>query len=56
VLDHLVIGGTSYISLRERGVAFDSPGDQERLRRSVTSEDPASSRGGSPSLDLGGVQ
>jgi len=56
VLDHIVIAGSTYISLRERGVAFDSPGDQERLRRPVTSEDPASSRGGPRSLDLGGAQ
>ena len=56
VLDHLVIAGSSYVSLRERGVAFDSPGDQERLRRSVTSEDPASSRGGSRSMNPGGAQ
>ena len=56
VLDHLVIAGSTYISLRERGVTFDSPGDQERLRRSVTSEDPASSRGGSRFMNPGGAQ
>jgi hypothetical protein len=56
VLDHLVIAGSTYISLRERGVAFDSPGDQERLRRSATSEDPASRRGGPRSMNPGGAQ
>jgi DNA repair protein RadC len=56
VLDHIVIAGSTYISLRERGVAFDSPGDQERLRRSATSEDPASRRGGPRSMNPGGAQ
>jgi len=27
VLDHIVIAGGSFVSLRDRGVAFDSPGD-----------------------------
>jgi DNA repair protein RadC len=26
VLDHLIIGHDAYVSLRDRGVAFDSPG------------------------------
>jgi len=27
LLDHIVIGGGTFVSLRDRGVAFDSPGD-----------------------------
>lgn len=33
VLDHLVIAGSTYVSLRERGVAFDNPGERKRLGR-----------------------
>ena len=28
VIDHLVIAGSTYVSLRERGVAFDGPGNR----------------------------
>ena len=27
LLDHVIVGGGSWVSLRDRGVAFDSPGD-----------------------------
>lgn len=27
VIDHLIVAGSSYLSLRERGVAFDNPGE-----------------------------
>jgi len=30
LLDHVVIAGGSWVSLRDRGVAFDSPGDRRR--------------------------
>ena len=30
LLDHVVIGGGTWVSLRDRGVAFDSPGDGRR--------------------------
>ena len=31
VIDHLVIAGSTFVSLREHGVAFDGPGDRQRL-------------------------
>ncbi len=31
VLDHIVIAGSSYLSLRERGLAFDDPGGHKHL-------------------------
>ena len=31
VIDHLVVAGAGYVSLRERGVAFDGPGDCRRI-------------------------
>ena len=30
LLDHLVIGHDAYVSLRDRGVAFDRPGPRAR--------------------------
>ena len=44
VLDHLVIGHDAYVSLRDRGVAFDRPGDGAdltgRRRRAADAERP----------------
>jgi DNA repair protein RadC len=31
VIDHLVIAGSAFVSLRERGVAFDGPGGRKRV-------------------------
>ena len=54
VLDHLVIAGSTYVSLRERGVLFGNPGDHERLRRSAASEHPATGRCALSPVELGG--
>lgn len=35
VLDHLVIGGGSFVSLRERGVVFDRPSDHRAAEKSA---------------------
>ena len=31
LLDHLIVGGSAWVSLREHGVPFDGPGDRQRL-------------------------
>jgi hypothetical protein len=56
VLDHLVIAGSTWVSLRERGVTFDSPGDRDRLRRSTASEPTTTDRPGAVPFELGGAR
>jgi DNA repair protein RadC len=33
VLDHLIVGHDAYVSLRDRGVAFDLPGGRRAAER-----------------------
>jgi hypothetical protein len=55
VLDHVVVGGSSYRSLRERGMAFDDPEGAAGRRRS--SSEPGTRRSwGSPTDEAGGAQ
>jgi hypothetical protein len=53
VLDHVVIGGGSFVSLRDRGVVFNSAGDREDLRLS-TAYEPRTA-GGTGALSLAGA-
>ena len=48
LLDHVVIGGGAWVSLRDRGVSFSSAGDRENLRLSTPYEPQAA--GGSGAL------
>jgi proteasome lid subunit RPN8/RPN11 len=55
VLDHIVIGGGAFVSLRDRGVAFNSPSDRENLRLSTAYEPRASGGNGASTLSMGGA-
>jgi hypothetical protein len=56
VLDHIVIGGGSFVSLRDRGVAFNGAGDPVILRQSAVSEPPASARHEAMPASMGGAR
>jgi DNA repair protein RadC len=56
VLDHIVIGGGAWVSLRDRGVAFNSAGDRENLRLSTPYEPRAAAGNGALSLSMGASQ
>lgn len=55
VLDHLVIAGSTYVSLRERGIAFGDPSDAV-VRRESASEPGAPRCYGKPACGMGGAQ
>ena len=56
LLDHVVIGGGAWVSLRDRGVAFSSAGDRENLRLSTPYEPRAAAGNGALSLSMGASQ
>ena len=56
VLDHIVVGGETYVSLRERGVTFDGRGGRTRLHGSGASERQASTEDGVRLSQPGGVR
>jgi proteasome lid subunit RPN8/RPN11 len=55
LLDHVVIGGGTWVSLRDRGVAFSSAGDRENLRLSTPYEPQAAGGNGVLSASTGGA-
>ena len=56
LLDHVVIGGGAWVSLRDRGVSFSSAGDRENLRLSTPYEPRAAAGNGALSLSMGASQ
>lgn len=55
VLDHIVIAGGAWVSLRDRGVAFSSAGGRENLRLSTPYEPQAAGGNGVLSVSVGGA-
>jgi proteasome lid subunit RPN8/RPN11 len=55
VIDHIVIGGGTFVSLRDRGVAFSSGGDRENMRLSTAYEPRAVGGNGALSVSIGGA-